>query len=44
MGALMQRFEHRPISTPINRAELDSLGMQGWRLAAVDGAVCMARP
>jgi hypothetical protein len=35
----MTRFEYRSISTPINRTEIDSLGMQGWRLAAIDGPV-----
>jgi hypothetical protein len=35
----MKRFEYRSIGAPINRAELDSLGLQGWKLCAIDGAV-----
>jgi hypothetical protein len=33
------RFEYRTIGTPIVRAELDRLGLEGWQLAAIDGAV-----
>lgn len=35
----MTRWEYRTIGTPINRAELDNLGLQGWRLCGIDGAV-----
>jgi hypothetical protein len=35
----MRRVEYRSLSAPINRVELDSLGMQGWRLCGIDGAV-----
>lgn len=36
---MMRRFEYRCISTPIDRAEIDRLGSQGWQLCAVDGAI-----
>jgi hypothetical protein len=35
----MMRLEYRSISAPINRIEIESLGLQGWVLCAVDGAV-----
>jgi hypothetical protein len=35
----MTRFEYRAITAPINRTELDALGLDGWALCAVDGAV-----
>jgi hypothetical protein len=35
----MTRWEYRSISAPIDRSELDALGVQGWRLCAIEGAI-----